>query len=777
MILEKQKEIEILVDGDESQASIGMSLDLDSAQMLMQMLSKNLYSDGIGSTIRETASNALDSHRKAGVTDIPIIVSLKRNKEDNYEFSVEDFGEGLDNDDVENIISKYGKSTKRLEANALGMFGLGFKSPLAYSSSFFFICRKNGIERKYMMYEGEDINTIDLLSETNTKEKNGVKVIVPVKWGDRYDFYYKIKEQLAYFESVYFDVSVDNFKHIDNNFIIHRGKSFQFSEITTDKALHICLDNVYYPLDFAKLGINIINIPIGLRFNLSDGLYPTPNRESIRYTPEAKTIIVKKIEELANYYLEKFNSTIIDSKDPIAVFDYYNNKHITINSGINDNIFVITDLVQFASIKKATPNIIGVKKLNIVKLAQNSSILLAEYANKFRIINNRITEIKNSWNRTIYFTNLNNKTHLFSEKLTGIKKMYLKETYNSSETHTLMKKEKSYSLFPRFKKGTNDNYYEILNLRNFPKEEWRELIKEFQYIQQLIFDKIDNIDNIVIPEKWLNDKKKISITTNSGTSFKRVKLQGEVSCKIGTNLLRYVDGKNSKLEPATLKLAEIHKQPNLYVYGLQEDVPILDLLFDVVSGKQKLKTLVFSEREHKVVEKVDIHNLMSIKKFMEGKNKIFKRLITAYLIHKLIEKHSYTFHHRNYLKGISTSLLEDLDTLCTYRDNNYVNSQEVLYKAMLDVAEMNNLFDGEMYPLYQRIKNLLERLPFLNPVLKAMIPKTYYKDSLPEMNGVLCDLFKYYRYRLDYQNYHLRLDDEPIEGEILEEENIEQLIN
>jgi hypothetical protein len=46
-----------------------MSLDLDSAQMLMQMLSKNLYSDGIGSTIRETASNALDSHRRAGVTD------------------------------------------------------------------------------------------------------------------------------------------------------------------------------------------------------------------------------------------------------------------------------------------------------------------------------------------------------------------------------------------------------------------------------------------------------------------------------------------------------------------------------------------------------------------------------------------------------------------------------------------------------------------------------------------------------------------------------------
>ena len=46
MILEKQKEANVLVDG-QAQESIGMSLDLDSAQILMQMLSKNLYSDDI----------------------------------------------------------------------------------------------------------------------------------------------------------------------------------------------------------------------------------------------------------------------------------------------------------------------------------------------------------------------------------------------------------------------------------------------------------------------------------------------------------------------------------------------------------------------------------------------------------------------------------------------------------------------------------------------------------------------------------------------------------
>ena len=52
MILEKQKETEDFAEV-EAVDSIAMSLDLNSAQMLMQMLSKNLYSDEIGSTVRE----------------------------------------------------------------------------------------------------------------------------------------------------------------------------------------------------------------------------------------------------------------------------------------------------------------------------------------------------------------------------------------------------------------------------------------------------------------------------------------------------------------------------------------------------------------------------------------------------------------------------------------------------------------------------------------------------------------------------------------------------
>ena len=122
MIVKDQKQAVVKQEGEAVTESMEMTLDMDSSQFIMQILSKNLYSDPIGSIVRETVSNALDSHRRAGI-DTPVIVSLKQ-LSSGYEFSVEDFGIGLDGDDVRDIISKYGKSTKRDSEYELGLYGL-----------------------------------------------------------------------------------------------------------------------------------------------------------------------------------------------------------------------------------------------------------------------------------------------------------------------------------------------------------------------------------------------------------------------------------------------------------------------------------------------------------------------------------------------------------------------------------------------------------------------------------------------------------------------------
>ena len=161
MIIQEQKQREVIKQGDIGDTT-EMSIDQDSIGLLMTFLSKNIYSDPIGSCCREIVSNSWDSTKKSGNVD-PILISLSKLQNNKWEFTVEDFGLGLDNEDVKNIISKYLKSTKRNDSEQLGSMGVGFKVGLAYKNNFKFRCRKNGMERMYMMYEGEFNNEIELL--------------------------------------------------------------------------------------------------------------------------------------------------------------------------------------------------------------------------------------------------------------------------------------------------------------------------------------------------------------------------------------------------------------------------------------------------------------------------------------------------------------------------------------------------------------------------------------------------------------------------------------
>ena len=776
MILEKQTEATILETGDSSE-SIGMSLDLDSAQILMQMLSKNLYSDSIGSTIRECASNALDSHRRAGV-DKPIVVGFKRNKEDNYEFTVEDFGIGLDADDVRNIISKYGKSTKRNSNTELGMMGLGFKAPLAYSSSFYFVCRKDGMERKYMMYEGEETNSIDLLYEASTTEGNGVKIIIPVSYYDRYNFIKKIQEQLAYFESVYFDCE-DN---VNNEFIIHRSEHFQFSELSTNNKLHISLDNVYYPIDFEKLGISIVEFPVALRFSLTDGLFPTPNRESIRYTKEAKEIILDKIRKVADFYANKYNESMVETDDVMSVIKYFAQATRYVKGFGEGGLLNISNLHAHCSVKLLSPTLKGVKLLDLERINYIKDYILQEYEMKYSITQNRMRETKRAYDQKI--NNLlsigDHEYYVFSDRISGAKKDYLKSIHNKGWGHEakLVKKiHMPVTLGNVLRSSNYKTYVTLLELNRHPKSEWRDRIKEYQHIVSLFTSRFTDLDTLVLPEIWVNNRKKAKVTiTGVSDNVRRVKLAGEIVGKEGTTLERYVDGRNCKWVSTTYKLEEIHRMKHLVIYGGEADVVKMDKLFSIVAGnkmKTKIKFIQFSERELKNLEKIDIHNWVKLETFMEGKNKPFKRLVTAYLIHLLMKKNDDVFEKRSSLKEISNDLCTKLDRLEEYKKDNYCYANEDIYNAMLEIANANNLFDGEMYPLYKEIKALTEKLTFLQPLCDKL---SYRGGNEDPILHAIADLFKYYKTRLDWKSYNVKLAEEELLEETLTEESVEELI-
>ena len=764
MILEKQTESNVLEEG-QSQESIGMSLDLDSAQVLMQMLSKNLYSDDIGSAIRECASNALDSHRRAGV-DTPIIVSFKASTASNYEFCVEDFGIGLDADDVRNIISKYGKSTKRESTTELGMMGLGFKAPLAYSSSFYFVCRKDGMERKYMMYEGEDVNTIDLLYEKETTEANGVKIIIPVKYQDRWQFQKKIKEQLCYFESVYFDVPDD--KSITNEFVISRHPHFQFSEMSTDQNLHICLDNVYYPLDFTKLAIDRIQFPIGLRFSLSDGLYPTPNRESLRYTQEAKTIIMNKLAQVADYYVETYNNGITNGNDIKSVINHIEKSgyFIDVSGGGKHNI---DPFIKYATVKPIVPEIEGIEIINFPSMYKTykQNILNDAFPARYSLRYKRMSDTDKHYT---YGYNLeevcNGKANVwvYDDRIPQIKKDYLRATCRENDHNFLVKRAAPMKLgIPS--KFDLKTYYHLLSLKNLPREQWRQAIKEYQYIMSMIEANFTDLDALNVPQAFIDSKKKAKIAKASIAGAKRLKLQGEIVCKKGVDLMRWNDGRKCKFDSQIYKLEDLHKGKGLKVYAHHDDFLKLDPLYGMME-KQKMEVITFSSRELKIIDQLDIHNLISYEKFMEGKTAPFKRIITSILIHEMMNVYRSTFEKIDAVRHVSTDLANKLDRLSQYKRDNYVRTDDVLRKAMLEVALEHRLFDPQIHAEYIEMLDIFQKLTFLNPVCGRL----GYTHSDDPMINVMIDLFKYYKQRVDLKHYNIRINDE-----VLTEETIDQL--
>ena len=500
MIIEQQKEALVMSTSTDVE-SIKMSLDLDSAQILMQMMSKNLYSDPIGSTIREATSNALDSHRRAMV-NIPIIVSLRMNS-GNYEFSVEDKGIGLDDEDVKNIISKYGKSTKRDKANEIGMVGAGFKAPLAYCSSFYFVCRKNGVERKYMMYEGEDVNTIDLLYETVTEEDNGVKIIVPVKYVDKWTFLKKMKEQLAYFQNVYFDVD-ESLEIFNNRFSIIRHELFQYSELCNSNELHLCLDDVYYPLDWDKLGIKRINAKLAIRCSLTDGIYPVPSREQLRYNNDSKKIILNKICFLSSVLITKYNEQIKDSED-ISVISNTDAKVVKFE-GLDVNII---DFIPHSDIIIQKLTIKGITLLEVEKFNsyEKANKLVKQFKIKHEIANGKFREIK--YETSLYIKYINNKKiiYVYDGRISDIMKEYLKSLHSDA----FLVKNTKIPLGNEIRKRAeyNENtYYQILELNKHPKKNWRQLIKDFQTFQSYIIKNFISLNDVEIPKEFLEVRKK-----------------------------------------------------------------------------------------------------------------------------------------------------------------------------------------------------------------------------------------------------------------------------
>lgn len=308
-----------------------MKLAEGSESMIFQMFSSNIYSNPIGSLVREITSNCFDSHVEAGVNKPVLIKKTFDPQTDSHYISFIDFGVGMSEERIEKVYSTFFMSTKRDTNNQIGMFGLGSKTVLAYKrysglgegeydNSFFVITRYDGIEYHYNVYEGQEAPEYTLLHSQPTKEGNGTEIKVPVLSQDISSFEREIKRQLYYFENLVFE----GFENLSNDYSIIEGDNFYFRGAEIDNNMHVCMGKVYYPLDFESLNLNkwdyqypvAIKVPIG-------AVNVTVSRENLDYSQQTIVYLRKRIEEV----LEELNLRMSKQFDNVlSLEDYFKSK-------------------------------------------------------------------------------------------------------------------------------------------------------------------------------------------------------------------------------------------------------------------------------------------------------------------------------------------------------------------------------------------------------------------------------------------------------------------
>jgi hypothetical protein len=277
--------------------SIEMSIDTNSLAHIMSVLT-NLYSDPEMAVLREYSCNARDSHLAVGQTR-PIEITLPNNF-DQY-LVIEDFGLGLSIDDITDIYSRYGASTKRGTNEQTGMLGLGSKSALTYATQFTMTAVKDGIKSEVLISVKVDgSGKMEVMDTASTTQPNGVRITIPTK--NPNNFAEKAKQLFSYWEQGTVLVNgevpagIDNLTDIgDGIFITDTIRSWQ----TRDHKDTVIMGGVPYPLpkEYTDRLERVIRHYCVFYVPMGDVDF-VPSREEMNLTPRTKQYLSDLVEKV-----------------------------------------------------------------------------------------------------------------------------------------------------------------------------------------------------------------------------------------------------------------------------------------------------------------------------------------------------------------------------------------------------------------------------------------------------------------------------------------------
>lgn len=300
-----------------------------NAQAFSTLLDK-IYSNKIGAVVRETISNAWDSHMQAGKKDVPFDVHMP-NLLEPY-FSVRDYGVSMSKQDVYDIYTTLFASSKRNTNEAVGAFGLGCKAPFCYVDIFTVTVWFNGVETVYSMFLDAGVPSIIEVSECLSDEEQGLEVKLVVRECDFVHFATEIgKMQKSVLPLTMNGLVYDD--SLNDGLVTLNGEGFSVSvgSWTSRGGVSIKQGCVIYLTDIQKYQRTVIlQVPIAT-------CNVTASRESISFDAITDTNIKTYLDKATDLIEKHINGLfeaarkllpIAASKEICNLVAFYGNSHV-----------------------------------------------------------------------------------------------------------------------------------------------------------------------------------------------------------------------------------------------------------------------------------------------------------------------------------------------------------------------------------------------------------------------------------------------------------------
>lgn len=747
MKLENNKR-DFIREGDEQTTKMSISADVESH--IIKVLTEHSYDDPLGSSIRECVSNAVDSVMEAG-TNEPVIVSIVKNKAGNNELVIEDKGLGLDDASFKKYIMGLGESTKRNNDKLLGGYGAGAKAWLAYTDSFTYTCFKDGVERKYLIFKGEEFPECSQIHEKPTSRVNGVIVSVQLKssWMEVHTCETKIKEQLAYLDNVYYNIP--GFK---NTYKIYKTPCFMFSDLSSNNEMHISLKNIRYSIDWSKLKMNRINLPLALRFDTYDDIKPIFNRESIQYTSATIKAIKAKMLEVAMWFKQKWD-------DEVSEFDSFRDARESITTNdrevkVGDQMFDVKDLFKEFNIQVKPPRVKGVKLKSPKYYADLDDKLLGKWECTAIDHNKtwRKSHLKYDFQRQ--FLNNNSSGYKFilvNESVSGYYKDYLREKHPATGSNRVFYVEEARRF--RMADGVTPidlTYDHLCGLTANMPHPHQDYIDELELVvshyEKAFIDERGTKSSKVFQD-WV-DARRAQIRAGAkpktpGTYVSLDKQEDEITvytarpAKVG-NAIVYEKGKE-KIEDirkikGTNSTGTYTKKPTVYV-EVGEEV-IHDRIVETFMESFNFVKLNPTEIKHVK----HLNYFISKQKFMEAKP--LARLATAFLIKEILDLDPPNADIVNVTFGEMGKLRQKLVEYSKTELEGNRSTNSVLKKVILDDAKERNNWDRSIYADAMLYKEKMKPFRFLS-LLKNTDKWYNNEEESAALKNILYIMLKHYK--------------------------------